>query len=275
MWIQDLYTLGLRELTVGNQWVTRLMGTLERWVLNRADHIVVIHPRLVDVLSAEFGVARSKVEVIPNWSHISPVHATDEERRSVRAKHGWPTDQFLVLHAGNMGVKQGLGNVAAAGRLAEQADSNVHFVLLGDGSQRSLLAEDAAGCSHLTLTAQVPSSEFPLALASCDVLLINESPGMREMAVPSKLTSYLATGVPVLAAVHEDGITGETVSSSAMGMTVAPGDPKALLDGAISLASSPALANRLAENGLTYWRENLSHDAARKRWLSVLKKPLS
>jgi hypothetical protein len=45
----------------------------------------------------------------------------------------------VVLHAGNMGAKQALGNVIEASRLAAQRDEPVLFVLMGYGSQRAEL----------------------------------------------------------------------------------------------------------------------------------------
>ena len=100
-----------------------------------------------------------------------------------------------------MGVKQGLENVVEAARLADsQLDNRVNFILMGDGNQRSALEIRAKGIRSLQFLDPVPDEQFQSMLADSDVLLVNERPGVEEMSVPSKLTSYFSAGVPVLAA---------------------------------------------------------------------------
>ena len=53
-------------------------------------------------------------------------------------------DRFLVVHAGNMGVKQGLEVVLGAADLARRAHPDILFLLVGDGAMRPKL-EQAAG----------------------------------------------------------------------------------------------------------------------------------
>ena len=56
------------------------------------------------------------------------------------------------------------------------------FVLLGDGNQRVSL-EAMAACSRLQFLDPLPDGVFERALASADILLVNERPGVTEMAV--------------------------------------------------------------------------------------------
>ena len=66
------------------------------------------------------------------------------------------------------------------------------------GSQREQLAARGAGVERLTFAAPLPDGEFEAALAAADVLLLHEKPGVVEMSVPSKLTSYFTAGRPVV-----------------------------------------------------------------------------
>ena len=102
----------------------------------------------------------------------------------------------VVLHAGNMGLKQGLERVVQAAALAADTHPEMLFVLMGDGSQRAALAELATGLPNLTFMDPVSQGDFMDTLAAADILLVCESPTVLDMSLPSKLTSYMAAGRP-------------------------------------------------------------------------------
>ena len=78
-------------------------------------------------------------------------------------------------------------------------------------------------------------------LAAADVLLINERESVVQMSLPSKLTSYLVAGQPILAAVNDDGATAQELRRLGLGNVVDPGDAAALHDAAhASAATVPA-----------------------------------
>lgn len=248
IWVQDLYSLGLRELGDDRARVAqRLIAKLEAWCLRAADGVVVIHERFRDTVVDDLGVDGSSVTVVRNWSHLGPSAPVD--RAVVRAKLGWAEDDFVVLHAGNMGVKQGLENVVDAARLAASAGSRVRFVLVGDGNQRTRLAELAADVPAITMIGSLSDDEFRGALSAADALLVNERSGVVGMAVPSKLTSYFTTGLPVIAATDPGSVTESEVLLAGAGPVVPAGDPQALLDAALSLASDPEQARAMGASG--------------------------
>jgi glycosyltransferase involved in cell wall biosynthesis len=271
VWVQDLYSLGVEETRQGGRSAASAMGALESATLRSATGVAVIHERFRDVAVHGLGVPADRVEVIRNWSHVQPGPGID--RAAVRRRLGWQPGETVVLHAGNMGVKQGLANVVDAARLAEQQQAPVRFVLLGDGNQRARLQSLTDGLRCVDLLASLPDDEFREVVGSADVLLVNELAGMREMAVPSKLTTYFATGLPVVAATDAASATASEIEASGGGLQVAAGDPQALLDAALLLRADPEYAVRLGANGQRYRDDLLTEDAALRhfeRWLAAL-----
>ncbi len=261
LWVQDLYTLGLQELGAGRAGLAeRFVAAIERWCLRAADAVVVIHERFRDTVVNELGVDRSAVTVVRNWSHVDDNESVD--RDTVRAKLGWAPSDFVVLHAGNMGVKQGLENVVQAARLAESSGSAVRFVLLGDGNQRERLAELSAGVATLTMVESLPDREFQEAIGSANALLVNERSGVAGMAVPSKLTSYFSTGLPVIAATDPGSVTESEVLLAGAGPVVPAGDPQALLDAALALAGDTQRARAMGASGRRFRTERLTATAS-------------
>lgn len=97
-------------------------------------------------------------------------------------------------------------------------------------------------------------------------MLVNELPGVRDMAVPSKLTSYFSSGVPVLAATDIGSVTAAEISASGGGIRVDAGDPRALFDAAQALANDKAKSLALAQSGLQFRHDVLSSTAAIDRY---------
>lgn len=262
VWVQDLYSQGMAETGEGSGLAVRVARAVESWVLRRAHVVVAIHPAMAERI-AELGVERARIEVVPNWGHVTPSTASrDQARRTL----GWTMDGFVVLHSGNMGRKQGLGNVVEAARLAAAQNVPVHFVLLGDGAERDALERAGAGIDRLHVLDPVAEQDFPVALRAANALLVNELPGVREMAVPSKLTSYVSAHRPVIAAGEPDGVVAQILAATGAGVSVASGNPQALLDAVCALADDPERASRLADAGLEYWRTHLNQVAALARW---------
>lgn len=260
VWVQDLYSLGLSETGQSGGRVLAAMRLVEGWVLRNATTVVVIHERFAERVHLDFGVPRERIEVVRNWTHLTVSEPADVAAE--RAALGWAPGETIVLHAGNMGVKQGLDNVVAAARLAQENGAPVQFVFLGNGSQRDTLKDLAKGLTRVTFIDSLPDAEFTAALFAADILLVNEKPGVAEMAVPSKLTSYFAAGRPVLAATDPSGITAEELRRAEAGVTVAAGDPQALLDAVLALRDDPAAAERYGEAGRRFRDTVLNESAA-------------
>ncbi len=236
MWVQDLYSAGVAESPgLAARSLSVAIAAVEGVLLRSATSVVVIHERFRDFATSRLRVRRERVVVIRNWTHVTPPRSVD--RLSVRERLGWTRPgEVVVVHAGNMGAKQGLENVVDAARFAEQQHLPLRFVLLGDGNRRGALEDRAEGCGAIEFVDPLPMDSFIEALAAADVLLVNERPSLRDAALPSKLTSYFVTGRPVLAATGSVSTTADEIRASGAGRVVSPTDPEALARAALSIA---------------------------------------
>jgi glycosyltransferase involved in cell wall biosynthesis len=268
VWVQDLYTLGMVETGQAGGFAVKVMSALEGWLLRSADKVIVIHDRFAARVADDFGVPRDRIEVVRNWTHLPPSPTVDVD--AARETLGWGKGEIVVLHAGNMGVKQGLENVVDAARLASERELPVRFVLLGHGSERDRLKALGEGLDTLEFLSPLNDADFSAALASADSLLVNELPGVSEMAVPSKLTSYFSAGRPVVAATDVSGITAEEVRAAEAGVVVPAGDPEALLDAVTALGADSGHAEHLGKNGRLYRKTVLDEESAINRFTEML-----
>ncbi|MBE7191229.1 MAG: glycosyltransferase family 4 protein [Gordonia polyisoprenivorans] len=243
---QDIYSAGAAEVGAMHHAGRGPLRRLEQRTLTRADGVVVIHDRFVETL-ARVGIDTSAVTVIRNWTHVSA--AAVAPRDTTRARRGWSPDEVVVVHAGNMGRKQALDSVVEAARLADHRRARVRFVLIGDGNQRAALQRLAQSVDRVEFATTLHEREYMSVLAAADVLLVNELPAVTEMALPSKITSYLAVGRPIVAATPTGSVAADEVRSSGAGVVVTPGDPAALLDALLSAGQDTTLARIAADRG--------------------------
>lgn len=260
VWVQDLYGRGVVETGSGGDTLGRIMTAIESAILGSSDGVVAIHDRFQRYMVETLGLLPTQVRVIRNWTHLPSSPSVG--CRELRARLGWTAEDVVVLHAGNMGKKQGLENVIAAARLAQETNSSVRFVLLGDGNQKKKLMSMSEGLDRIDFIAPLPGHDFMVALAAADALLVNELPGVKDMAVPSKLTSYFNAGVPVIAATDPDSVTANEVAISGGGVRVDAADPAALLKIAEELGRDKVRAKALGDNGLRFRHETLSEGTA-------------
>lgn len=228
------------------------VAAVEGRVLRGATGVVVLHEHFRAVCLA-LGVPDDRVRVIRNWVHAG---TPQRDRGLMRSEMGWGAET-VVLHSGNMGLKQGLDAVVQAARLASQRAVPVRFVLMGQGSQRGDLERLAAGVDGVDVVDPVPGDVYPDVLAAADVLLVHERPGLVQTSVPSKLTSYFAAGRPVVAATEADSPAAAEMDAARAGVVIPAGEPEVLLDAVLRLAADPhaaavhrAAAQRFAEEHL-------------------------
>ncbi len=243
----------------GARLASRPVRGLERWAARGAAAVGVIAEGFRPHVES-FGVEAGRIHRLRNWTHIAEPTVG---RTAMRERLGLPEDAVVCMHAGNMGYKQDLGNVVECARLAADSDPALLFVFVGDGNRRAHL-ESLATRYKLPNVRFLPiqSEElFPSVLASADVLLINQRAGVTDMSLPSKLTSYFAIGLPIVAAVEATSEAAHELEASGGGLVVAADEPQALLNALQQLADE-ALAERLGRSGKAWAKEHLSPTSA-------------
>ena len=264
LWVQDLYEQGLKETATGGKLPSLVIGRIENWLLRSVDQVVFAH-KAFEQAKAELRDAGAFVDSIPNWSQFS--FQPSEESGETRKKYALGSNR-LVLHIGNMGVKQGLENVVDAALEAERLELATHFLLVGSGNQIDTLKDRAGKCQNITFVPPVSEQELSNLLGAADILLVNEKPGVKEMSMPSKLTTYFQTGVPVLVCSEPDSIAGHEVKNNEIGYWVQSGTPNALLNAVMDLDLGNA--GGVAKSAKEFADKNLGKSQAIEKFVSLL-----
>src|SRR3990172_9094454 len=124
--------------------LARWASILERFNYRRAAGISVLSPAFRENL-IQIGVSSAKIHLVPDWADTEAIRPLPRDN-DFRRRNGLTVNDFVMLHAGNMGLKQGLHTVVEASRLGElsSAGADTVWLLVGDGEERRSLQELAA-----------------------------------------------------------------------------------------------------------------------------------
>jgi colanic acid biosynthesis glycosyl transferase WcaI len=221
---QDLMgSAALQSGYAGGRRVASYASRLELSLARQADGIAIVADGFRIALEAS-GVDPARIHRVRNWAGGSPpVMSRDEARR----RFGWRPNDFICLHAGNMGQKQALDNLLDAAKLVEHR--GVTIVLAGDGNDRErLVAEsECRGLTNVQFLGVQPAGIYESMLRAADVLLLNQRASVSDMSLPSKLSSYCAAAKPIVAAVMGTSEAG-LEARRAGGIVIPPEKPHEL-----------------------------------------------
>jgi colanic acid biosynthesis glycosyl transferase WcaI len=264
--VQDLSGAGAKQSGLrGGAMISKIAHLVEGQALGGADALVVVSPAMRDAVVA-LGVPTGRITQITNYS-ARTIDSVDET--SARAKFGWVSNNFVVIHTGNMGAKQDLENVVRAAD-ALHADSKIKIYLVGHGNQEASLKSLCSGKSNIAVMPAVSDADYSALLSAADLLLVNERSTQMEMSLPSKLTSYLYSERPVIAAVPRGGATWKFLDGVAE--LVEAGKPKALASKIEELSRNQSRLDELAKLGSAFAVKNLDPAVGRKKYLEWVQK---
>ncbi len=265
--LQDLVP-GIAEAAgaVRNHLVLGLAAAAERYAYRCAAAVSVVSPGYRDHVG-RLGHA-GKCVVIPNW-----VREVDLERPprdlTVRARLGVGAGQLAAVYSGSVGRKQGIEVLGKAASLPEA--SGIRFVAVCEGPGRAEVeacrSERPGG---LTLLPLQPRRELARLLAACDVGLVVQRRGVRDAAMPSKLLTYAAAGLPVVVAADPQSEAARWVERVRCGFVAPPEQPRALVDRLDWLRAHRDAAGGMAARGRAYVTGELRAERLLRRWDALL-----
>ena len=264
--VQDLSGAGAKQSGLrGGAVISKIAHAVEGRALHGADGLVVVSPAMRDVVVG-LGVPESRITQITNYSARA---ISNLDKNSARSRFGWASDDFVVIHTGNMGAKLDLENVVKAAD-SLNSFSKIKIYLVGHGNQETNLKVLCVGKSNIAVLPAVSDSDYSALLSAADLLLVNERSTQMEMSLPSKLTSYLYSERPVIAAVPRGGATWKFLDGVAE--LVEAGNPKALAAKIEELSKNQSRLDELAKLGSEFAVKHLDPAVGRAKYLDWVEK---
>lgn len=246
LYVQDLWPENVETVTgIHSPLVMKPIGKMVDYIYKNCDQIFATSPSFVSAICKR-GVPGEKV-------HYWPQYAEEFYRPVDRKKiDGIPNDgSFKIIFAGNIGTAQGLDILPKTAEILK--NDNVKFVIVGDGRYlekfcQSIIKHGVE--SKFILIPRQPSEIIPELLAACDAAFLSfKNEKLWEMTIPAKLQSYMACGMPIIAAAQ--GETKRIIEEAGCGVCCEIGDAQKLA-GAVKAMEKKELSV-LRENSRSYF----------------------
>jgi len=233
----------------------KLLYGWEKFLYKRAEKIIVLLPYAKDYVASR-GISPEKVFWLPNGVNLERFDhpAQLEEGSEVAEVFEQYRDKFKVVYTGAHGVPNGLDVIVEAARLIQGKSENIHFILIGEGTEKSRLKEKAQslGLVNITFCEPIPKQAVPSALLAADCLVYS-IPAFniyRYGVSLNKSFDYLASAKPVVMAGNPQN---NIVEEANAGIAVEPENPEALAEAIIEIYNMPEKKRKeLGMNGRHY-----------------------
>jgi glycosyltransferase involved in cell wall biosynthesis len=211
-------------------------------------------------------VPENEFEVIYNTVDTAAFNPAPQMRDHARSILGVSSSKYVIGTVGRLSRQKGHIYLVEAAKELTRVDSNVHFVFIGDGPQRSTL-ETRIRESGLT-------QFFTLAGGREDVH--NFYPAFDCVALPSlsegfgiALVEAMACGIPIIAS-NVGGIT-EVLDNGKCGLLVPSADSESLQKSILKLKENHEISDRLVSNGLARVQECFAAEIGYRRYEKIYK----
>lgn len=246
--------------------INYLLLPIDKYYQKHAYRVRTISEEMADYLSSTRKIDRNKYLVVNNWQN-------DDDFKNLPAAKS--SDKIVFEYVGSINVHANVDLMIKA--FAEANILNSELRIYGGGNQKEncqQLVKDL-GLTNVSF-GFVSRNEIPEVQSDASVLILALPSGNGNLCLPSKLTSYLLSGKPVLASVDQDSSTKRILEGKRCGKTVVPDDKDALINGFKYFAKLTSEdRNKMGENSREYALKHLTREVNLQKVVSTIKSILT
>ena len=228
-----------------------ILGPIDRYYQKHAACIRTISDEMADYLSKTRNQPRKKYLVVNNWQN-------DEDFEGVL--NAIPTDIFRFTFVGSINAHANVDMIIKA--FTEAKIPNSELVIYGGGDQKEYCVElvKQMGLNNVKFDF-VKREQIPHVQSLASVLVLALPTGNGNLCLPSKMTSYMLSGKPILASVDHDSATSRYINEAQCGLSVDPDSISSMVEGFRKMASmSREQLQVCGDNSLKFARQHLTRD---------------
>jgi len=275
-WVMDLYPdvpVAL-EVMRPRAPLTRVLESIHRFCLRRADAVVVLGRCMLDRVRAK-DVDRGQLHRIGVWSDEQEVKPLARSENPYRAE--WLLgDRFVVMYSGNFGLAHDVRTMCeAARRLA--GDDRIRFVFVGGGKRKSEVEAFVGrhGLANCVLAPYQPRERLHASLSCADVHLVSIREGLEGLIVPCKLFGIMAAERPAIFIGDESSELARVLTEHACGFAIREGDVDGLVERILALVADADARRSMGERARAALSEAYARRRACEQWEALLRAVVS
>lgn len=269
--VKDLVPDAAIELNMlTNRSAISMMLFIEKNIYKISDQIASLGEGVLGRIRVK-GIDSAKLLLLPDTA--DPFLLGAERRpvdQNIFLKNNEINDPFIVLHSGNMGVKQGIDVIIEAARILENRE--IAFYIVGDGAVKQSIVKMAAqnALHNVHFLPLQPREILADMYHAADIGLLTQKREVVDIVVPSKLISMMAAGTCLIASAHPNSEASRMVKDSGSGRVVNPEDPKELADAIDYFYRNRRMIEHFRRNAKKYAMGHFRREGIMKKYESAL-----
>ena len=271
--IHDVYPdIALRlGLLKPNGWMVRIWRVFNCRAYKRAHSMVGLSQRMGKALAEHSGFDMRKLTIIHNWADDSRIRPLQRSQNPF-AKSLGVRDELVILYSGNFGMFHDLETILEAARQLESRQ-DIKFLFIGDGAKRDKLLTDALSWSltNVRFLPYQPAELLPYTITTGDIGVVTLEKGTEGLCVPSKLYTYMAGGLAILAVTGKDSEVADTIRRCECGVHVHQGDTRNAVECIRAWADRPELLAQHKRNSYLHLHAEFSRQSAMDQYAALFR----
>ncbi|MDO4547348.1 MAG: glycosyltransferase family 4 protein [Clostridia bacterium] len=256
--VQDIFpeNMACAGLISNRHPVYLAMSFMQHRAYRAADAVITLSDDMKRTIESS---GAQNVEIIPLWSYDDEVSTVPESDNRVLREYPELKGRFLAVYAGNTGNMQNVEIILEAAKLLADVPS-VSFAIVGDGVrlERLKAIKTANKLENVVFLPMQPNTLAPDVYSMAGVNLITLKKGVINTAFPSKTTTCLAVGRPIIACVDNDSNYADMIRELDNCRVVPCDDAKALAGAILAIRDSRA---HISEKARKLYAERLTPSA--------------
>lgn len=254
-----------------NGFLIKFSYWFERFIYQRARLINVLTPAFREVLLEKKGVSEEKISFIPNAADFSLSFELLQtfDAKAYRQSLGID-DKFVITYVGAHGVANHLIQIIDVAE--KMRDSNVLFMLIGDGMEKKNLIEEASKrkLENVRFVPSVSKKEvFKYILASDMGASILKKNDTFKTVYSNKTFDYMSCKKPILMAIN--GVSRDLVEKANAGVYVEPENTEDYIQKINYYLKNHELVRLQGESGYNFAKENFDREVLARKFLNRIK----
>ncbi len=244
---------------------------LENYIYKNSDKMIVISEDFKNNLLMK-GVPEEKIQIIPNWADTKKIASIERKDNYVFKKYNLDPNKFYVSYSGNIGHTQNFDLLIEAAKAFEKLDSQVCFLIIGEGSEKNNLIKtiENSCLGNIVLLPFQPYDEIASVFSAGDLGIIISKPGIGNNSVPSKTWGYIEAKTPIIASFDSNSELSRLVNENHIGVAIESNDLTGFINSISKLKKDVELYMDIKKRQQEYSKLNLQPDVQLKRYLSVI-----
>lgn len=263
--IQDIYPESLFTGRKIPSKITKLIQPLlmyfDKYYQRNAFRVRTISSEMADYLSNTRAVNREKYLTINNWQNDEDYECVSQFRKS---------QNLIFAYVGSINSHANVELIIKAFHKANLHNAELHIYGGGNQKEYCINLVDAIDAKNIFFD-YVTRKDVPKIQASADVLVLALPKGNGSLCLPSKLTSYLLSGKPVIASVDNDSATSRIIKNEKCGFITSPDDLNTLSQTFIHFSKiSDSEIIQMSQNSRNYALKHLSRESNLTKLITVI-----